>query len=165
MLTIVDDKNMGYALGAADYLTKPIDWERLAILLQKYRCASPPCPVLVVEDDATMRDMLRRMLEQEGWAVAEAEHGRTALERMAANRPDLILLDLMMPEMDGFAFLEALRQHDAWRSIPVVVLTAKDLTLDDHQRLNGYVERILQKGAYSREELLREVRNLVAAHV
>jgi signal transduction histidine kinase/CheY-like chemotaxis protein/HAMP domain-containing protein len=165
MLTIVDDKHLGYTLGAADYLTKPIDWERLAILLQKYRCASPPCPVLVVEDDATMRDMLRRMLEQEGWAVAEAEHGRMALERMAANRPDLILLDLMMPEMDGFAFLEALRQHDAWRSIPVVVLTAKDLTLDDHQRLNGYVERILQKGAYSREELLREVRKLVAAHV
>jgi CheY-like chemotaxis protein len=102
-----------------------------------YRCTHLPCPVLVGEDDATMRDMLRRMLEQERWAVAEAEHGRTALERMAANRPALILLDLMMPEMDGFAFLEALRQHDPWRSLPVVVLTAKDLTLDDHQRLNG----------------------------
>jgi len=165
MLTIVDDKHLGYTLGAADYLTKPIDWSRLAAVLRKYRCVHPPCRVLVVEDDVAMRDMLRRMLEQEGWVVAEAEHGRMALERMAAHRPELILLDLMMPEMDGFAFIEALRQHDAWRLIPVVILTAKDLTLDDRQRLNGYVEQILQKGAYSQEALLHEVRRLVASYV
>src|SRR5262245_8503717 len=165
MLTIVDDKNMGYALGAADYLTKPIDWDRLAALLQKYRCAHPPCTVLVVEDDIDTRDMLRRMLTREGWAVTEATNGRVALEQVAASQPELILLDLMMPEMDGFAFIETLRQQDAWRSIPVVVVTAKDLTLEDRRRLNGYVERILQKGAYSREELLREIHNLVAAYV
>jgi CheY-like chemotaxis protein len=165
MLTIVDDKNLGYALGAADYLTKPVDWDRLATILQKYRCAHPPCTVLVVEDDADTRDMLSRMLTRENWAVTEATNGRVALERMAESQPELILLDLMMPEMDGFAFLEALRQQDAWRSIPVVVVTAIDLTPEDRQRLNGYVEQILQKGAYSREELLREVRNLVAAHV
>ena len=97
--------------------------------------------------------------------VTEATNGRVALERMAERQPDLILLDLMMPEMDGFAFLEALRQQDAWRSIPVVVVTAKDLTPEDRRRLNGYVERILQKGAYSHEELLREIHNLVAAYV
>jgi signal transduction histidine kinase/CheY-like chemotaxis protein/HAMP domain-containing protein len=165
MLTIVDDKHLGYTLGAADYLTKPIDWERLATVLRKYHCQHPPCWVLVVDDDATMRDILRRMLEKEGWAVAEAENGCTALERMAANRPELILLDLMMPEMDGFAFLEALRQQDAWRSIPVVVVTAKDLTPDDRQRLNSYVEQILQKGAYSQEALLHEVHRLIAACV
>jgi len=154
MLTIVDDKNLGYALGAADYLTKPVDWDRLAAILQKYRCAHPPCTVLVVEDDADTRDMLQRLLTRENWAVTEATNGRVALERMAESQPELILLDLMMPEMDGFAFLEALRQQDAWRSIPVVVVTAKDLTPEDRQRLNGYVEQILQKGAYSREELL-----------
>jgi PAS domain S-box-containing protein len=165
MLTIVDDKNMGYALGAADYLTKPVDWGRLAVILQKYRCAHPPCTMLIVEDDADTRDMLRRMLTREGWAVIEATNGRVALERMAESQPELILLDLMMPEMDGFAFLEALRQQDAWRSIPVVVVTAKDLTPEDRQRLNGYVEQILQKGAYSREELLHEIYNLVAACV
>src|SRR5262249_16188995 len=163
MLTIVDDKNLGYALGATDYLTKPIDWDRLAPVLHKYRCVHPPCTVFVVEDDGDTRDMLRRLLTKEGWAVSEAENGRVALERMAASQPELILLDLMMPEMDGFAFLEALRQQEAWRSIPVVVVTAKDLTPEDRQRLNGYVEQILQKGAYSREALLHELRHLVAA--
>ena len=146
MLTIVDDKNMGYALGAADYLTKPIDWSRLAAILQKYRCAHPPCTVLVVEDDADTRDMLQRLLDKEGWVVIEAANGRCGVRAVAERLPDLILLDLMMPEMDGFAFLEALRQQDAWRSIPVVVVTAKDLTPEDRRRLNGYVERTLQKG-------------------
>ena len=109
--------------------------------------------------------MLGRGLAKEGWGVVEAVNGREALERLAEHRPELILLDLMMPEMDGFAFIEALRHQEAWRSIPIVVITAKDLTPDDHRRLNGYVERILQKGAYSPEELLREVRDLVTAHV
>jgi signal transduction histidine kinase/DNA-binding response OmpR family regulator len=165
MLTIVDDKNIGYTLGAADYLTKPIDWGRLAVILQKYQCAHPPCNVLVIEDDADTRDMLQRLLDKEGWVVTEATNGRVALERVAERQPELILLDLMMPEMDGFAFLEALRQQDAWRSIPVVVVTAKDLTPEDRRRLNGYVERILQKGAYSREELLHEIHHLVATCV
>jgi CheY-like chemotaxis protein len=156
---------MGYALGAADYLTKPVDWDRLAAILKRYRCAHPPCTVLVVEDDADTRDMLRRLLEKAEWAVIEAENGHVALQHMAESQPELILLDLMMPEMDGFAFLEALRHQDAWRSIPVVVVTAKDLTPEDRRRLNGYVERILQKGAYSREELLREIHHLVAACV
>jgi CheY-like chemotaxis protein len=109
--------------------------------------------------------MMRRMLEKEGWKVTEAENGRIALERMADNRPELILLDLMMPQMDGFAFVNELQQHKLWRSIPVVVLTAKDITPEDRLRLNGYVENILQKGAYSCEELLDQVRNLVTTYV
>ena len=165
MITIMDEKQMGYTLGAADYLTKPIEWKRLASILQKYKCAHPPCPVLVVEDDAEIRKLLGRRLEKEGWAVAEAENGRVALERMAENRPDLILLDLMMPEMDGFQFLEEVRKQEGWRSIPVVVVTAKDLTPEDRLVLSGSVTQILQKGAYSQEELLREIRDLVAACV
>ncbi|TMA98669.1 MAG: response regulator, partial [Deltaproteobacteria bacterium] len=106
MVTIMDEKQMGYALGAADYLTKPIDWDRLAAILQRYECARPPCPVLVVEDDPVMREMLHRRLEKEGWKVIDAENGRVALERMTERQPDLILLDLMMPEMDGFQFLD-----------------------------------------------------------
>ena len=165
MLTIVDDKNLGYALGAADYLTKPIDRERLAIILQKYRCAHPPCTVLVVEDDADTCDTLRRMLEKEGWTVSEAENGRVALARIAARRPDVVLLDLMMPEMDGFEFVAELRKRQEWRTIPVVVVTAKDLTPEERQLLSGHVEKILQKAAYSREDLLREVRDLMAQGV
>jgi CheY-like chemotaxis protein len=165
MITIVDEKQMGYTLGAADYLSKPIEWKALSSILQKYRCAHPLCPVLIVEDDTETRKLLGRRLEKEGWSVAEAENGRVALERMAENRPELILLDLMMPEMDGFQFMEEVRKHDVWRSIPVVVITAKELTAEDRLRMKGSVTQILQKGAYSQEELLRAVRNLVAARV
>jgi CheY-like chemotaxis protein len=163
MLTIVDDRNLGYALGASDYLTKPIDRERLVAVLHRHGSAPSPRRVLVVEDEAATRELLRRVLEVEGWTVAEAENGRAALDRVAEERPALILLDLMMPEMDGFAFMDELRQREGWRAIPVVVVTAKDLTTEDRLRLNGYVHRILQKGAYSREDLLDEVRDLVAS--
>ncbi len=162
MLTMVDDKNRGYTLGAADYVTKPVDRVRLSQILNKYVCSHPPCPVLLVEDDDATREMMRAMLEKEGWAVTEATNGREALERVAQNRPNLILLDLMMPEMDGFEFAATLRRRAEWSSIPVVVLTAKDLTEEDRLRLNGYVQKVLQKAGHSREEMLEQVRDLVA---
>ena len=163
MLTIVDDKNMGYALGAADYLVKPLDWSRMTAILKKYRCAQPPCPVLVVEDDDALREMLKRMLIREGWVVSEAINGREALAHVQVSRPELILLDLMLPEIDGFAFLSALRQHDAWRTIPVVVLTGKDLTEQDRLQLHNNVTMIFQKGAPRHQDLLREIRHAVTA--
>ncbi len=163
MATILDEKNMGFALGATDFLTKPVDRDYLSRVLQKYRCAQPPCPVLLVEDHAELRELMRRMLEQEGWVVAEAENGRVALERVAENRPELIVLDLMMPEMDGFSFLEELRQHEGWRSIPVIVVTAKDLTAEDRQRLNGYVQYVVNKGTRGRDELLQELGGRITA--
>jgi GAF domain-containing protein/CheY-like chemotaxis protein len=162
MLTIVDDRNLGYALGAADYLTKPIDRERLVAVLRQHR---RDLPVLVVDDDAEVRALFRRMLEPDGYTVVEAPNGRAALDRLGEITPGVILLDLMMPEMDGFEFVAEFRRHEAWRAIPIVVVTAKDLSHDDRQRLNGHVERILQKGAYGREQLLAEVRELVAASV
>ncbi|MFN8457308.1 MAG: response regulator [Anaerolineae bacterium] len=165
MVTMVDDKNLGYALGAADYLTKPIDRNRLTTILGKYQCELAFCSVLLVEDDFATREMMHRTLEKEGWGIVEAENGRVALERVAQNKPDLILLDLMMPEMDGFEFLTTLRQNPEWRTIPVVVITALDLTPEDRLRLNGYVAQILQKEAYTQEALLQEVHDLVAAFV
>ncbi len=109
--------------------------------------------------------MTRRILEQAGWSVVEAENGRAALDRLVSIRPGVILLDLMMPEMDGFEFVEELRKRPEWKSIPVVVVTAKDLTLQDRARLNGQVGLILQKGSYSREELIRETTALVSSRV
>jgi PAS domain S-box-containing protein len=162
MLTIVDERNFGYVLGAADYMTKPIDRHHLTAMLHKYRSAQPAGTVLIVEDESATRRMLRRTLTQQGWTVTEAENGRVALERVAEQRPVLIMLDLMMPTMDGFAFIAALRQREEWRTIPIIVLTAKDLTPEERQRLNGVVEQILLKGAASREDLLGEVRRLVA---
>jgi CheY-like chemotaxis protein/nitrogen-specific signal transduction histidine kinase len=163
MLTIIEEKHMGYVLGAAEYLTKPIDWERLGVILHRYECPRPPCPMLIVEDDTSTRDLLRRRLEKEQWTVIEAENGRTGLEQMEKNQPELILLDLMMPEMDGFQFLDEVRKHESWRSIPVIVITAKELSSEDRQRLDETVEKILHKAAYSREDLMAEVRNLVNA--
>jgi PAS domain S-box-containing protein len=161
MLTFVQDQELGYALGAAEYLTKPVDRSRLTSLLKKYRRDPAVGPILIVEDDEAARGTLRRLLEKEGWTVTEAENGRQALDRVAEAKPALILLDLMMPEMDGFEFIDALRQQEAWRSIPVAVTTAKDVTAEDRQRLTAQVEQILQKGAYSREELLAQVRKLL----
>jgi hypothetical protein len=162
MLTIADNKSLGYALGVSEYLTKPVDRDRLIAVLNKYRAAQPPVHALVVEDDLLTREALRRMIEGAGWTAGEAANGREALERMVDAPPSVILLDLLMPDMDGFEFAEEVRRHEAWRAIPIVVLTAKDLTLEDRLRLNGYVEKILQKGAYSRDQLLGEVRDLVA---
>jgi CheY-like chemotaxis protein len=162
MVTMVDNKELGYALGADEYLSKPVDRERLASVLGKFRCAKPPCPVLVVEDDEATRDIFKRTLEKEGWRVREAENGKVALARVREEVPELILLDLMMPEMDGFEFVTELRKNEAWRHIPLVVVTAKDLNEEDHLRLNGYVQSILQKGAYSRDDLMDEVKRLLA---
>ena len=162
MITMVDDPDRGFMLGAAEYATKPVDREHLTQILKKYTCAHPPCPVLLVEDDAATRDVTRRILEKEGWRVTEAENGRVALEQMERERPNLILLDLMMPEMDGFEFASCVRLHPEWRSIPIVVLTAKDLSARERQGLSGQVETILHKKSGSREALLNQVRELVA---
>jgi PAS domain S-box-containing protein len=161
MMTMVDDKNMGFALGASDYLTKPIDRNRLMAVLQKY-CGQPErSPILLVEDDEAARDMMRQILEKDGWFVVEAANGRRALEYLEQTLPGLILLDLMMPEMDGFALVTELQKREAWRSLPVIIITAKDITTADRSQLNGYVQQILQKGAYDLEELLSRVRHLV----
>jgi signal transduction histidine kinase/CheY-like chemotaxis protein len=154
LMTIVDEKNRGYSLGAADYMVKPVDWSGLAGVLRNI-CKSSGRDVLVVDDDDAMRAGLRRALHEEGWQVTEAENGRVALACLAESRPDVIVVDLMMPEMDGFELLDALRSNDGWREIPVLVLTAKDLTDEDRARLNGGIERILQKR--DRQEMLREV--------
>jgi CheY-like chemotaxis protein len=111
------------------------------------------------------REMLVRTLTREGWKTTEAENGRIALDRVAEAVPDLILLDLMMPEVDGFQVIRMLRSHAVWRTIPVVVVTAMELSPEERQFLDGYVSRILQKASYSREELLQEVCDLVLASV
>lgn len=171
--SILDDKNLGFALGASDFLTKPIERNRLLNLLNRYRNLESG-EVLVVDDDQTSREMLRRLLEKEGWRVKEAGNGLEAIhylescldkEKNANNKPlpDLILLDLMMPEIDGFQVIAELRSQTDTRHLPVVVVTAMDLSPQEYQLLNGSVHKILEKGAYTREELLHYVRDLVMA--
>jgi PAS domain S-box-containing protein len=160
MVTVVDEKPMGFALGVAEYLTKPIDRARLAAVLRRYATDGAARTVLIVEDDTAARRVLRQGLKRGGWSVIEAANGRIALEQVAAHAPDLVLLDLVMPEMDGFEFLDALRERGDAPRIPVVVITAKDLTDEDRKRLNGGVERVVHKRGHGPEALLAEVRGL-----
>jgi CheY-like chemotaxis protein len=164
MLTMVDNKSMGYALGAAEYMTKPIHRERLVSILRKYSRLRNSRPVLIVEDDADTRTILKGTLEKDGWKVEAAENGRVALEVARRGLPSLVLLDLMMPEMDGFTFIGEFHRVPEARAVPIIVLTAKDLTDEDRRRLNGYVEQIVQKGVNT-DSLLAQVRELVAQSI
>jgi PAS domain S-box-containing protein len=162
MLTITDNRNLGFTLGAAEYLTKPVERERLIAILRRYTCQHPPCLVLVVDDDEDARSRLRELLEKEEWRVIEAADGREALSLLPLG-PQLILLDLLMPGMDGFEFARERSRHPEWAAIPVVVLTAKDITAEDRAQLNGYIDRVLQKGTLSPTELLAEIRRAAAS--
>jgi signal transduction histidine kinase/CheY-like chemotaxis protein len=163
MLTIADDRNLGYTLGASDYLTKPVDRDRLLTLLRRFQANGATRRVLVVDDDAGTRALMRGILERDGWTVAEAENGRVALEMTSRERPSLVLLDLRMPVMDGFEFVAELRRRPEAGRIPIVVMTARDVSDEDRRRLNGGVERVLQKASVSREELLAVLRDILRA--
>jgi CheY-like chemotaxis protein len=163
MLTISDEQTLGFSLGAAEYLTKPIERARLREVLQRYRPRGD-AGVLIVEDDESVRTVLRRTLEKEGWRVSEAENGRVGLERLDTDQPALVLLDLMMPDVDGFGFLDGLRARQLEHPPAVVVITAKELTDDDRRRLNGAVRDVIEKGAQRIERLLDDVRRSAAAH-
>jgi PAS domain S-box-containing protein len=162
MVTMVDDRNKGFRLGATDYLMKPVDPNRLIAVLHRHQPELTERRVLVVDDDADLRRRLRGLLEKDGWTVAEAADGREAIDQLAT-RPSLVLLDLLMPVMDGFEFLEEFRQREEYRSVPVVVLSAKDLTAADRDRLRGSVETFLRKGSLASEQLLAEVGTAMAA--
>jgi signal transduction histidine kinase/CheY-like chemotaxis protein len=161
LLTMVDDRHRGFALGAADYVAKPVDRHRLARILRKHLSADPPCPVLVVGDDAATRNVVREILEEEGRTVSEAADGRTALEAMELERPGLVLFDLVMTGMDGFEFAAEVRRRPGWRSVPLIAVTAHDLSREERLRLDGHVGTILRRRGDSHVELLQHVRALL----
>ncbi|QJD85401.1 response regulator [Cohnella herbarum] len=161
MISMNDDRNLGYALGASEFLIKPVNRDKIVSVLEKYVVERHTHSILVIEDDSAASQMLANMLRKEGYRVAQAGDGRIALDRIAQTVPGLILLDLMMPEMDGFDFVTELRKREEWRTIPIVVITAKDITSEDRLRLNGYVANIVQKGHVHREALLAEISSLV----
>jgi CheY-like chemotaxis protein len=163
MVTIVDELRRGMALGAAGYLTKPIDRERLRQVVGRFRSSARPTRVLLVEDDADQRARMRTWLDGQHWTVQEAANGRDALARLEADRPDVILLDLMMPEMDGFAVVAALQNEARWREIPVIVITARDLDAKDRERLSSGVQSVLVKESFRPADLVARIRALVAS--
>ena len=162
VMTISDEKQKGITLGASGYLMKPVDRTQLAQLLDRFKTTLPRA--IVVEDNVTDREMMRRLLIGEGWEVVVASNGREALDRLKSEHPSLIILDLMMPEMDGFGFLAEFRKNPKFAATPVIVVTAADLSAKDRRRLDGGVEHILQKAAPSREDFLRQIRDLIGRY-
>lgn len=156
------ESHRGFAVGTNDIVTSPADGPALLATLSRFVAPRTENPILVVEDDNPTREMIVRMVEREGWPVRTAEHGEAALAQLATFTPSLVLLDLLMPGLDGFAVLRMMRETPAWREIPVVVVTSLDLNPETRQLLDQQAQKVLKKGSYSREELLREVRNSVS---
>ena len=165
MLTMMSDKSMGLSLGATEYLTKPVDRDHLLQILNRCCPAKSTKPILILEDDTTMREMLCRTLTKEGWQVREADNGKVALELIRHEVPGMILLDLMMPIMDGFTFLKELRKEDQWRDIPVIVITSKDITRQEKHLLEEKVVKILKRGECTRQNLLDQVSSTIKHYI
>jgi PAS domain S-box-containing protein len=161
LVTIVDETPHGMARGAAGHMTKPVDRARLLELLGRWRSPGRCARVLVVEDDPDQRAVLAEALPGPEWRVTEAENGRVGLDKLRTEQADLIVLDIMMPEMDGFQFMAELQANPDWRHIPVLVLSALDLTKRDRQRLNLGVERIFSKTSLNPEALVSQIRAVV----
>lgn len=160
IISIMDQREKALKEGAAEFLTKPVDWSRFLDSLKKYCRFMPPAPILVVDDDSPNRGALCRVLVRDGWRTQEAVDGADAILAVQKEIPSLILLDLVMPTMDGFDFILRLRENQKWQSVPILVLTAKELTQSEKNRLSGQVEKVFQKGNYTRNELLNEIRSL-----
>ena len=160
MLTMVDDRRRGIGLGAADYFVKPIDKRVLVDTLGRL-CRNATGTVLVVDDDDAARGVVRRALSSEGWTVHETADGRLAIDWLAEHVPDLVVLDLMMPRVDGFEVIGVMKRDARLRDVPIVVVTAMTLGPDDLERLRGQIETLLLKGALSSDALLPEIRSAV----
>lgn len=160
MISVTEQQELGLAIGADDYLVKPVRQDSLVRAVAKHLPTGISRPILVIDDDATTRSMLRRQMERQGWRVVEAASGAEGLARIGstAPAPAVILLDLMMPGMDGFAFLDALRGELGTAKVPVIVLTAKELSRDEERGLSTRVAKVIAKGSYRGRELEDEVR-------
>ena len=160
MVSVAPDRSIGLSLGAVDVLTKPVDRARLIALI--HRLVRREGPVLVVEDDADTRDMMRNTVEKLALTVVEAANGRLALSWLTEHElPAMVVLDLMMPEMDGFEFLDAIAARPEWRDMPVIVVTAKQLTAAERERLSRQARKVMEKATTTRVDIAAAVSEAV----
>jgi CheY-like chemotaxis protein len=166
VISVVDNPELGIALGALDYVIKPVAAKDLITRLEKFnftgRAESGEVRILVVDDEIANREWLTGILEPAGFSVLPASGGAEAIELAKSRKPDLVLLDLMMPEVSGFEVVEALRSDEMTRETPIMVLTAKDLTQADKRLLNGQVSTILKRGSTGASDLLGLLRDVIA---
>ena len=159
MVTIVQERGLGFSLGAADYLTKPIEWARLKAVLDRYRDATSSGRALVVSHDESTREFLDRLLTEQGWSVIAVEDGKTGLERLGDERPDLALVDLQH-QAGGFSIVKEFKRRETWREVPVIVLSAQDLTPAEREHLSGQVREIIEMDESLPEELTAVLRRI-----
>ena len=163
LVTANQDRSLGFELGAVAFLTKPIDRDALLDAIRRCSSGAARGVVLVVEDEPETRELTERTVEKLGYSAAHAANGRLALAWLESNRPPiLILLDLLMPEMDGFAFLERLRSQPETHGIPVIVVTAKELTAEEQQWLGQTTQQVIAKGQSAHVDLSQAVRAVLA---
>jgi CheY-like chemotaxis protein len=163
ILTIVDNKPMGFRLGASDYLVKPLSEKSVLDALDRLARANGgvhPHKLLVVDDDPKVADLVQQTLEGEDFVIETSGDGAQALSHILLSKPDAILLDLLMPRMDGFQFIEELRKHPQLRAIPIIVLTAKSLSNDEQAQLENSVAKIIKKQGLGSETLIKEIHHL-----
>ncbi|MGA2088722.1 MAG: response regulator [Stellaceae bacterium] len=162
MLTMLHEQAIALSLGASGYITKPVDWNQLSAMLKRHSRHGADIRVLVVDDDPEMRRMTRRMLERMGLEIGEAADGQQALAWLESNpAPSIILLDLMMPVMDGFEFLDRIRNSERWSALPVLVVTAKALDAKEIEYLHSSTQRVIEKGATTGTDLRAAIREVL----
>jgi len=162
IVSIIENRDLGFSLGATDYFTKPIDRTALLESFKKLnlttRIRRKPVNILVIDDDPKILQLIGAILETEGFGVLKAREAEEGINLAIEIQPDLILLDLLMPDVSGFEALERLKQHPTARNIPVIIFTARTLTEEDRARLNSRIRGVIQKGKSLRESLLAEIR-------
>jgi signal transduction histidine kinase/DNA-binding response OmpR family regulator len=163
MSSIIEDRHLAQTLGAVDYLAKPVDKQRLLNIVDKHITKSARGSILVIEDDPDTLEKTCDLLVQAGWPVHAAENGSEAIEIIERSPPVLILLDLMMPEMDGFEVIKKLRFHPQWQLIPIIVITSVELSTSEYAQLSKQVQNIFHKGKYELQDLLNEVNEVVSS--
>jgi signal transduction histidine kinase/CheY-like chemotaxis protein len=163
MSSIIEDRHLAQTLGAVDYLAKPVDKVRLLNVVDKHIARSARGPILVIEDDPDTLEITCDLLVQAGWSIQAAENSIEAIEIIEKCPPMLILLDLMMPEMDGFEVIKKLRYHPQWQLIPIIVITSVELSTSEYAQLSKQVQNIFQKGKYELQDLLNEVNEVVSS--
>jgi CheY-like chemotaxis protein len=162
---VVDNPELGTALGALDYFVKPVEAKELVKRLSNFnfqhRTGGRQTLVLVVDDEPVNREWLKHVLEPAGFAVTLASGGREAIELARSGRPDIVMLDLLMPDVNGFDVVEALGEDEATKAIPIMVLTAKHLTEADISQLNRRVSAILRRGSTGAVDLLDRLQGVL----
>ncbi|HEV2475761.1 MAG TPA: response regulator, partial [Candidatus Dormibacteraeota bacterium] len=160
VVSVVENPELGMALGAMDYLVKPVDMKVLVARLKAFAPVKERLKVLVVDDDETNREWLAQALEPAGFDVLAASSGKRGIAMARARKPDLVLLDLMMPEVNGFDVVEALRTYESTRHTPILILTAATLSEKDKRKLNGQVSEILSRGRVGSSVIVDHLRTV-----